>query len=138
MTDLVIHKEITIKQPTPPIWEALTNPMLSRKYFYNCDVLSDWKVGSPIIYQEVSGDKIINHVTGLIKKITPGVMFSYEFISERSQTTSTVTFQLLHTIYDETKVVVTQHCGTDQTMYNDSMQGWEYVLDGLKNLVERE
>ena len=134
---LTIQKEILIDQPIPPIWEALTSPMLTRKYFYGCDILSDWKVGSPIIYQEVTADKVTNHVTGIIKKIVPGVMFSYEFISERSLVTTKVTFQLLHTIYNQTRVIVMQDCGDDQAMYNDSMKGWDFVLMGLKNVVEK-
>ena len=136
MADLVSQKSIILNAPLPRVWEALTNPELTKKYFYNCEVISDWKVGSPIIYREETIEKVTDHVTGTITAIIPGTMFSYEFKSERSGVTLKVTFEFLHTIDGATELVVRQDCGTDQQACDDSNQGWEFVLKGLKDLVE--
>ena len=39
---------VTYIETTPEkLWEALTSSEFSRRYWFNTDVVSDWKVGSP-------------------------------------------------------------------------------------------
>ena len=41
----------TIHAPVSKIWQALVNPEIIKQYLFNTDVISDWKVGSPIMYR---------------------------------------------------------------------------------------
>src|SRR5689334_11791971 len=41
----------TINVPASKVWEALTNREILKKYYFGADIISDWKVGSPIIYK---------------------------------------------------------------------------------------
>jgi len=41
----------TIHAPTSKVWDAITKPDLIKQYLFGTDVISDWKVGSPIIYK---------------------------------------------------------------------------------------
>src|SRR5215211_2870092 len=40
-----------INAPASKIWDALTQPELIKQYMFGTDVISDWKVGSPITYR---------------------------------------------------------------------------------------
>src|SRR5512138_2738530 len=41
----------TINAPASKVWDAITKPELIKKYLFDTDVISDWKVGSPILYR---------------------------------------------------------------------------------------
>ncbi|MBC7885478.1 MAG: SRPBCC domain-containing protein [Saprospiraceae bacterium] len=40
-----------IKASVAKVWDALTNPEVVKQYFFGTDLVTDWKVGSPIIFQ---------------------------------------------------------------------------------------
>ena len=41
----------TIHAPASKVWHALTRPEMIKQYLFDTEVISDWKVGSPIIYR---------------------------------------------------------------------------------------
>src|SRR6188474_1665744 len=41
----------TIHAPASKVWDAITKAELIKQYLFGSDVISDWKVGSPIIYK---------------------------------------------------------------------------------------
>ena len=41
----------TIDVPVSKVWQALVNPEIIKQYLFNTEVISDWKVGSPILYR---------------------------------------------------------------------------------------
>src|SRR5258706_9853446 len=42
---------VTINAPAAKVWKALTTPEILKQYYFGADIMSDWKVGSPIIYK---------------------------------------------------------------------------------------
>ena len=48
---LIAKATITINAPGSKVWEALTNPDLIKQYLFGTKVITDWQVGSPIIYE---------------------------------------------------------------------------------------
>ena len=66
VSNLTVEKNIIINADKLSVWDALTNPELTKQYFLNCEALSDWKIGSPIIYKVNSKGKEIIPVKGLI------------------------------------------------------------------------
>src|SRR5215211_448086 len=48
---LTAEATTTIDAPTSKVWQALVNPEIIKQYLFNTEVISDWKVGSPIIYR---------------------------------------------------------------------------------------
>ena len=50
---LIAEATITINAPASRVWEAITNPELIKQYLYGAEVITDWKVGSPIIYKGI-------------------------------------------------------------------------------------
>ena len=52
MKDKFIAKATaTIHTPVSKVWQALVNPDIIKQYLFDTDVISDWKVGSPITYK---------------------------------------------------------------------------------------
>ena len=47
MKNHVVKKTITIKAEPAAVWDALTNPEKTKRYFFNCRVISDWKSRQP-------------------------------------------------------------------------------------------
>lgn len=54
---LVVEKSVKLNADLSNVWEALTNPEITKKYIFNCEAISDWKVGSPIIFKMTSDGK---------------------------------------------------------------------------------
>jgi uncharacterized protein YndB with AHSA1/START domain len=58
---LVISKRVEIHAGPPQVWDTLTNPQKNSRFFSGTQILTDWHVGSPIIFQgEFQGQKYID------------------------------------------------------------------------------
>ena len=140
--ELVVKKTITINADISKVWDALTNPELSKKYMFNCDVISDWKVGSPIVFKEFKDGKEIVRVKGNILKIEPGKLLRYTVFGPDSgledvPSNYTRVTDELSSKNGQTELSVTQdNFNGDEKRYNSSNKGWDYALDGLKKLLE--
>jgi uncharacterized protein YndB with AHSA1/START domain len=142
--EFVVKKSIRLKAHPSEVWDALTNPQKTRKYFFNCEVSSDWKVGSPITW---TGTVLLVkriQLHGQIVEVQHQKLLKYTLKNKRSEhdTTnfSTVTGKLT---YDngETTLSITDDVGLAEgaeERYKKSEKGWDKVLVGLKEIVEEE
>lgn len=136
----IVKKKIAIKATPSKVWDALTNPEKTKKYFFNCKVFSDWKVGSPITF--IGRMFLIKKIElkGKILRVEPHKILKYVIVNESGDTASvsTVTDKLsfekgrtILSVIDD----VGQGEGAEKR-YKRSAKGWEKVLKGLKELVE--
>lgn len=49
--DLIATSKIKIQSTPEKVWNVLTNPKIIKNYLFGTEVKTDWKVGSPIIFQ---------------------------------------------------------------------------------------
>ena len=49
--DLIVSESIEINTEPDKVWEALTNPEIIKEYLFGTQTITDWKVGSDIIFQ---------------------------------------------------------------------------------------
>jgi uncharacterized protein YndB with AHSA1/START domain len=42
-TEMIATDSITIDAAPSLVWDALVNPLMTRKYMSDCEALSDWK-----------------------------------------------------------------------------------------------
>ena len=136
----VVYKEILIDATPEIVWEALTNPELTKKYFYHCKVLSDWKAGSPIVFKGKLVWLFPIELKGTIRKIAPGKLLQYELQNHGSQGRSLVTDELIDE-NGKTRLKITDDVGTEkgaEKRYGRSMKGWDKILSGLKETVEKQ
>ena len=132
--------KITINAPASKVWEALTRPELIKQYMFGSDVISDWKVGSPIIYRgEWQGKPFEDK--GKILQMEPGrslVSTHWSPLSgvpDSPENYHTVSYHLSEKD-GKTEVTLTQDNNANEEEKAHSEQNWKQALDGLKKLVE--
>jgi uncharacterized protein YndB with AHSA1/START domain len=50
-SDITGRTSTTINASISKVWEALITPSIIKQYFFGTDAISDWKVGSPLIFK---------------------------------------------------------------------------------------
>ncbi len=130
--------ETYIKASQERIWQALTDPDLSARYFFGSRVASSWEVGAPYTYDMDGGGTA---VTGEIIEIDPPkrlvmtfrALFDDESAAEpASRVTWTVT--PLGAVCRLT-CIHTDLFGAPKT-WAATADGWNVVLNGMKTLLE--
>ena len=134
-----IKKTVKLKAQPQEVWEALTNPDITRQYFYGCEAISQWQVGSPLIFRFTSGEEESIPVKGVIKSVEPSsflehTCFDAEFENDPAQHT-TVTYSLVQD-GEATQLTVTQGEFPDDDDLEKHDASWSHVLEGLKSLLE--
>jgi len=137
-----VRQTINISAPPEKVWQALTDPDITRKYFFNARVLSDWTPGSPITFKGRLFWVIPYTMNGKILEIEPGRRLKYQLQNGKGerQTTSTVT-DTLELRDGKTIVNITDDVGQGEgahKRYRRSVKGWKKILKGLKQTVEQQ
>ena len=131
---------ITINAPPAKVWEALTQPALIKQYLFGTDVITDWRVGSPITYKGQWQGKSYED-KGKILQIEPGKLLVSTFWSSLSgvpdvpENYKTVRYELAP-VGNGTKLTIIQDNNATEDEANHSEQNWSMVLEGLKKLLE--
>jgi uncharacterized protein YndB with AHSA1/START domain len=141
--EFVVSKTIAINARPSEVWDALTNPLKTRQYFFNCEVFSDWKTGSTITFRgKIFWVKKIE-LTGKIVKIQPEQILKYTLGNRGGSgpsSISTVTDELTYK-NGVTTLSITDDVGKGEgagSRFEKSNKAWDKVLKGLKEVVERE
>lgn len=145
---LFITNTIVIQAPAQSVWDALINPNQTKKYMFGCETVSDWKVGSELLWKgEYEGKEMI-FVKGTILKIEPEKFLAYttidpqSTIDDKAENYLTVTYEL-KTNSGQTTLTVTQGdyslVAEGDRRYQESYNGgvgWNPILKEIKKLVE--
>src|ERR1700685_1290762 len=54
--DLVVSESIDINRPVADIWNTMTNPKIIKEYLFGTETITNWEVGSGIVFQGEYGD----------------------------------------------------------------------------------
>ena len=130
----------TINAPASRVWEALTKPELIKKYMFDTDVISDWKVGSSIVYKgEWQGKPFEDK--GRILEFEPEKLLvsthwsPHSGVPDLPENYHTVTYRLSESD-GKTEVTIHQDKNASEEEKADSEANWKAILDGLKKLLE--
>ncbi len=141
MNDKYVAKaKTTIHAPISKVWQALVNPEIIKQYLFNTDVISDWKVGSPVTYKGEWEGKAFED-KGEILEIEPEKVLKSTHWSPLSgvpdipENYHTVTYTLWDR-GDSTEVTITQDNNATEQEQAHSEKNWKTVLEGMKNLLE--
>jgi uncharacterized protein YndB with AHSA1/START domain len=138
----IVKKSISIKAQPYEVWNALTDPRKTEKYFFHSKVLSDWKKGSPITFKGKMFFIVKFEMTGEILEIETNKLLKYKLKNasgKNANSFSTVT-DILTYENGETTLSITDDVGDEEgagKRFKRSQKGWEKVLRGLKKLVEK-
>lgn len=119
------------------LWEALTSSTFTRRYWFDTEVRSDWKVGAPVAL--VMGGNVTD--TGEILEADRPRRLAYTFKHElheamRKEPATKVVFTI-EPYGDLVKLTVThQGFGAGSKLFDGISKGWPAILSSLKSLLE--
>jgi uncharacterized protein YndB with AHSA1/START domain len=129
---------VTYIETTPEkLWEALTDSQFTRQYWFDTEVRSDWKVGSP--FALVTSRKTTD--TGEILEADRPRRLAYTFRHEvdedmRKEPATRVAFTI-EPYGNLVKLTVTHEgFGAESKLLDGISKGWPAILSGLKSLLE--
>jgi len=139
--DFTIFKSIDIKSSPAKVWEVLTNPDLIKEYFTGAETITDWQIGSEIIFIHTYEDQEFRN-KGIIIDFSPNHILRYSYWTAFSKTDdkpenyTTITYALTK-INDKTNLTLRQTNLKDLEWYKGLEIGWNTVLDKIKEIAER-
>ena len=150
MDKLIVKNNITINAPAAKVWDALVNPEQTKKYMFGCETISDWKLGSSLLWRGNYEGKEMDFVTGKIIDIKPYTFLKYTVI-DPSASYDDIPENHLNVSYElseqdgKTTLTVTQDGFEDaaegekryKDVYNNG-EGWNPILTEIKKLVEAD
>lgn len=151
MEKLEIVNVIDIKASPEKVWDLLTNPQQTKKYMFGCETVSDWQVGSDLLWRGEYDGKQMVFVKGKIVKIQINELLEYTVIDPLNAEIPDVPENYLNVEYklkaieDGTQLTVTQGDYSRvaqgekryKEAYNDGI-GWDPILVQIKALAEGE
>lgn len=140
--NLAAKADITIKGSVSQVWDALVNPDKIKQYMAGAEVVSDWTVGSPIVWKgEWKGKPFEDK--GRILEIQPGRRLCYSHFSplsgaaDRPENYHTVTIQV-DGDEGEVRVDLSQDKNASEKAREESSRNWNMMLEGLKKMIESQ
>ena len=145
---LFIRNSITINAPASKVWDALVNPEQTKKYMFGSEALSDWKIGSPLLWKGQYEGKEMVFVKGHVVDIRPERFLEYTVIDPNS-TIEDIPENYLNITYElspengNTLLKVTQgdysKVAEGERRFKESSnngEGWNPILVEIKKLAE--
>ncbi len=149
MEKLIVKNTITIHAPASKVWDALVNPEQTKKYMFGCETVSDWIVGSLLLWSANHEGKETVYVKGHITALEPKKYLAYTVfdplgtIPDIPENYLTVTYSLLENKNNQTILTVTQgdynRVADSERRYKEAYnngEGWNPILLQIKKLVE--
>jgi uncharacterized protein YndB with AHSA1/START domain len=149
MTPKLVISSIRIQASKAAVWDALVNPAKTKVYMFGCETVSDWKVGSSLLWQMMYEGNLLTAVKGNVVTMDAPNYLAYTVFDPNNQAMDdipenylTVTYAL-EDVEGQVQLTVTQ--GDYNTVaegekryaeaYNGG-EGWNPILVQIKALVE--
>jgi uncharacterized protein YndB with AHSA1/START domain len=130
---------VYIRAPREKVWEAITNPDFTRRYFFGSQPQSGWNAGDRLLWTQYgTGHELVD---GEVIECDPPSRLVHTWITRyddelAAEPASRVTWELedrdgmtkLTTVHDQFQ--------PGGKTYDNVAGGWPLVLSGLKTLVE--
>jgi len=138
--NLVITNEIVIKAPAAGVWDALVNPAMVKQYLFGTNVVTDWKVGSPIVWQGEWQGKTYEDKGVVLQNVPEKVLETTYWSSMAGKPDALenyikVKYELVP-VAEGIKLVITQ-TNNEADKSDHSGDNWNMVLTTIKKLLEK-
>jgi uncharacterized protein YndB with AHSA1/START domain/DNA-binding transcriptional ArsR family regulator len=129
--------EVYIRTTPERLWQAITDPAMTQRYYYGTTVESDWRPGAPMTYREADGHAtIVGEVLEVDRPRRLVTTFSFPAGETASDRPSRVTWEISQ-MGDACLLVLTHDDFDGETAtYRSVEHGWVPILSGLKTLLE--
>lgn len=148
---LIITNHISIDAPAATVWDILVNPEQTKKYMFGCETVSDWKVGSALLWRGEYEGRQMDFVKGSILHIEANTSLAYTVIDPNNPSIPDIPENYLTVTYTlsaengATVLTVTQGdyatVAEGEKRYRDSYnngEGWNPILVAIKQLAEKK
>jgi uncharacterized protein YndB with AHSA1/START domain len=131
----------TINASKEKVWDALTNPEIVKQYFFGTSLVADWKVGGMVFFRgEWEGKPYEDK--GIITAIKQNELLCYDYKSswDTSEDIRENYMPIEYKLSERngaTTLEITQGSAT-QEQANHSDENWKMVMNGMKELVEKQ
>ncbi|MFN0187164.1 MAG: SRPBCC domain-containing protein [Bacteroidia bacterium] len=143
-----IVNTIHIHSSKEKVWDALVNPSKTKIYMFGCETITDWKIGSDLLWEgSYEGQKMV-FVKGKVVAYEPHQKLVYTVfdpngtIEDLPENYLSVTYELeekddgtLFTVTQGDYSKVAEGERRYQESYNNG-EGWNPILIAIKKLVE--
>lgn len=133
--NLIASSNINIQSTPEKVWDVLTNPVKIKEYLFGTEVITDWKIGSSIIFQgEYDGQQYKDKGTVIENKKNELLKYDYwsgfSGLEDNPENYSLVTYKIEN--LDDNSVNFTWH----QQGFS-SEEGKCHTEEGLKAMLEK-
>jgi uncharacterized protein YndB with AHSA1/START domain/DNA-binding transcriptional ArsR family regulator len=131
--------QIIIKAPQQRVWEAITTPEFTARYYYGSTLKTDLTVGSPFTYYMANGAPVVEGEVVLSDPPNRLVHTYHSLWPPMNEDAPTkVTWELEAMPGDVTKVTVIHEDFQGETATYQGLQsgGWAWILSNMKTLLE--
>jgi len=140
--DLTVSESIEINAEPAKVWRALITPEIIKEYLFGTETITDWKVGSDIIFQgEYQGHKykdkgkVVENI--LYKVLSYRYWSAFTGLEDKPENYSLVTYTLESKDGKHTTFTWTQKGFSNEDGYNHSKSGMDAFLKQIKEIIER-
>ncbi|MGO8693434.1 MAG: SRPBCC domain-containing protein [Rectinemataceae bacterium] len=137
----VASTSIAIDAKAEKVWNALVNPDLIRQYLYGTQAISEWKVGSPIVYRgEWEGKHYEDKGTILElipnKSLVTSYWSSFSGREDKPENYLRVSCHIAEAGGESTLTITTEN-NPSREAADQAASNWATVLGTLKKLLEK-
>jgi uncharacterized protein YndB with AHSA1/START domain len=129
-----------IRASIEAVWDAITKPEIVKQYFFGTNLVTNWKVGSPLFFRgEWQGKPYEDR--GIVLAFEPSKSLSYNYwssfsgVEDKPETRQIIRFDLVR-VDDGVRLTIHQSNVDTQARADHSAANWHSVLEALKQLVE--
>ena len=135
------YVSVNIRATREEVWDALTKPEIIKQYFFGTNTQTDWKPGHAIRFTGEWQGKTYED-KGTVLDIEKYKLIKYSYwssisgIEDKPENYAILTYEITGED-DNITVSVLQENIPDEKMKTHSEENWNKVLQGLKNLLEK-
>ena len=135
-----IVNQVFINAPRERVWEAITTPEFTARYYYGCTIKSDLTVGSPFMYMAPDGSAPM--IEGEVLESDPPRRLSHSYrslwgpLADDAPTKVTWELEAAQDGVTMLTVVHDDFAGETATYQGLSRGGYSWILSNLKTLLE--
>lgn len=139
--NLIATQSIEINTNAETVWEVLTNPEKIKIYLFGTETITDWKVGSSIMFQgEYNGQGYRDK--GNVIECVKNKVLSYNYwsgfsgLEDKPENYSLVTYQIEDSTENKVKFTWTQKGFANKDGQCHTEQGLKTMLEQIKKMAE--
>lgn len=139
--DLIASSNIKIQSTPEKVWNVLTNPEIIKNYLFGTEVKTDWKVGSPIIFQgEYDGQQYLDKGNVIENRENQLLKYNYwsgfSGLEDKSENYSLITYKIDKLEDNALKFTWHQKGFSSEEGQHHTEQGLNEMLVKIKKLSE--